>query len=175
MEVFVYAPEQFENLCVLARTLEVLGFQRCHVFDPHRIVRERYGKSYARKLRAVSAGAFTRINWQRVEFNAQAFLRAYPGRRVATVPHPNATSLYEFQFCDSDLLVIGSESRGLDAALLAECQAQVTIPRAGVTDSLNVAVASGIFLAEFKRQEALGALGPTVYEPTRESSACSTK
>jgi hypothetical protein len=36
-----YAPEQFENLCVLARTLEVFGFARCYVFDPHRIMRER--------------------------------------------------------------------------------------------------------------------------------------
>ena len=55
MEVFVHAPEQFENLCVLARTLEVFGFERCHVFDPRRLVRDRYGKSYGQKLRTVSA------------------------------------------------------------------------------------------------------------------------
>jgi tRNA G18 (ribose-2'-O)-methylase SpoU len=43
----------------------------------------------------------------------------------------------------------------LDAAVLELCQAQITIPQAGVTESLNVAVASGIVLAEWKRQEAL--------------------
>jgi tRNA G18 (ribose-2'-O)-methylase SpoU len=166
MEVFVYAPEQFENLCVLARTLEVFGFERCHVFDPHRLVRDRYGKSYGQKLRTVSAGAFSKIAWLRVELDPLAFLRNYPGRRVATVPRQSATSLHHFRFCPSDLLVIGSEGRGLDEAALAECEAQITIPQAGVTESLNVAVASGIVLAEFKRQEALGQLAQ---EETSES------
>jgi len=158
MEVFVHAPEQFENLCVLARTLEVFGFERCHVFDPHRIVRDRYGKSYGQKLRTVSAGAFGKIAWLRIEPDPIAFLRSYAGRRVATVPRQSASSLHHFRFRQSDLLVIGSEGRGLDAATLAECQVQITIPQAGVTESLNVAVASGIVLAEFKRQESLGLL-----------------
>lgn len=160
MDVFVYAPEQFENLCVLARTLEVFGFGRCFVYDPHRIVRDRYGKSYAQKLRTVSAGAFSKIDWQRVDTDPIGFLGNQPGRCVATVPRQSATSLHHFRFRASDLLIIGSEGRGLDAAVLALCQAQVTIPQAGITESLNVAVASGIALAEFKRQEALQLLEP---------------
>ncbi len=159
MEVLVYAPEQFENLCVLARTLEVFGFEQCYVFDPHRLVRERYGKSYSQRLRTVSAGAFSKIRWQRIEGEPLSFVQSYAGRRVATVPpRPAATSLHVFRFRRSDLLLIGPEARGLDAAVLAECQAQITIPQAGVTESLNVAVASGIVLAEWKRQEALGLL-----------------
>ncbi len=158
MEVFVHAPEQFENLCVLARTLEVFGFDRCHVFDPHRLVRDRYGKSYGQKLRTVSAGAFSKIHWLRVEPDPLSFLRSYAGRRVATVPRQSATSLHHFRFQRSDLLVIGSEGSGLQPAILAECQAQITIPQSGVTESLNVAVASGIVLAEFKRQESLSLL-----------------
>jgi hypothetical protein len=45
MEILIHAPEDFNNLCVLARTLEVLGVGRCHVFDPNRVVRPSYGKS----------------------------------------------------------------------------------------------------------------------------------
>ncbi|MES1177944.1 MAG: TrmH family RNA methyltransferase [Myxococcales bacterium] len=160
MEVFLYAPEQFENLCVLARTLEVLGFQRCHVYDPHRLVRDRYGKAYAQRLRTVSAGAFDKIRWQRVAADPLELLRQHAGRRVATVPRANATSLHHFRFRSSDLLVIGSEGRGLDEAVLDLCDACITIPQSGVTESLNVAVASGIVLAEFKRQEALQLLEP---------------
>jgi tRNA G18 (ribose-2'-O)-methylase SpoU len=156
VEVFLYAPEQFENLCVLARTLEVFGFQHCYVYDPHRIVRDRYGKSYAQRLRTVSAGAFQKIQWQRVEGDPTLFLRAHDGRRVATVPRQNATSLYQFRFQRADLLLIGSEGHGLEPAILDECQEHVTIPQTGVTESLNVAVASGIVLAEWKRQEAMG-------------------
>lgn len=155
MQVFLEAPESFENLCVLARTLEVLGFPQCYVFDPHRIVRERYGKSYAQKLRTVSAGAFDKVRWQRVAGEPLDFVRAHAGRAVATVPRQGATSLHHFRFRSSDLLLIGCEGRGLSQALLDACQEQITIPQAGVTESLNLAVASSIVLAEYKRQEAL--------------------
>ncbi len=160
MEVFLYAPEQFENLCVLSRTLEVLGFAQCHVYDPHRLVRERYGKSYAQRLRTVSAGAFAKIRWLRVASDPLEVLRRHSGRRVATVPRPGATSLHHFRFRSTDLLVIGSEGRGLEQSVLELCEACVTIPQSGVTESLNVAVASGIVLAEYKRQEALELLEP---------------
>lgn len=159
MEVLLYAPEQFENVCVLARTLEVLGFGACHVYDPHRLVRERYGKSYAQRLRTVSAGAFAKIAWHKIDGDPLEFLSNYPGRRVATVPRASATSLHRFVFRHSDLLILGPERHGLPEAALALCSEQVTIPQAGVTESLNVAVASGIVLAEWKRQEALGLLG----------------
>jgi tRNA G18 (ribose-2'-O)-methylase SpoU len=78
--------------------------------------------------------------------------------------------LHHFRFQHSDLLVIGSEGRGLGAAVLAECQVQITIPQAGVTESLNLAVASGIILAEFKRQESLNLLAaPSLQPETSES------
>jgi len=160
MNVFLYAPEQFENLCVTARTLEVLGFGSCYVFDPHHLVRERYGKSYTQRLRAVSAGAFGKIAWQRVAEPLE-FLRSQSGRCVATVPpRARAVSLYEFRFRASDLLVIGAEAKGLSEELLQQCGAQVTIPQSGLTESLNVAVASGIVLSEWKRQEACALLEP---------------
>ena len=159
MEIFLYAPEQFENLCVLSRTLEVFGFRHCYVYDPHRLVRERYGKSYAQRLRTVSAGAFQKIEWRRIDGEVPEFLRAYAGRRVATVPRQSATSLHQFRFRHSDMLLIGAERDGIAPAALEQCQERVTIPQAGITESLNVAVASGIVLAEWKRQEALGLLG----------------
>ena len=157
MDVLLYAPEQFENLCVTARTLEVFGFARCYVFDPHKLVRERYGKSYGQRLRTVSAGAFEKIEWQRVA-DPISFLADFPGRRVATVPSQGATSLFEFRFRESDLLLLGAERAGLPPETLNRCEAQITIPQRGVTESLNVAVASGIVLAERQRQAALGLL-----------------
>ena len=160
MEVFLYAPEQFENLCVLARTLEVLGFTHCHVYDPHRLVRERYGKSYSQRLRTVSAGAFSKIQWRRVASDPLELLRAHSGRRVATVPRQAASSLHHFRFRSTDMLIIGSEGRGLEQSVLELCDQCITIPQSGVTESLNVAVASGIVLSEYRRQEALELLEP---------------
>jgi tRNA G18 (ribose-2'-O)-methylase SpoU len=154
MDVFLYAPEQFENLCVTARTLEVFGVSRCYVFDPHRLVRDRYGKSYGQRLRTVSAGAFAKIAWQRVA-EPGTFLADFAGRAVATVARPDAASLFTFRFRESDLIVLGPERAGLPENVTSACAAQITIPQRGVTESLNVAVASGIVIAEWQRQAAL--------------------
>lgn len=149
--VFLYAPQDFRNLCVLARTLEVFGHSQCYVFDPHRLVRDRYGKSRLRELRVVSAGAFGKIAWQRVE-EPLAFLGSYFGRIVATVADPRATSLAQFQFAADDLVVFGPESVGLPRAVVDVSSATVTIPARGQTQSLNLAVALGIVLFEVDRQ-----------------------
>jgi len=157
MDVFLYAPEQFENLCVTARTLEVFGCSRCYVFDPNRLVRERYGKSYGQRLRTVSSGAFEKIEWRRVP-EPSTFLAEFQGRAVATVPRKDASSLFSFRFRESDLIVLGPERAGLPESVIAACAAQITIPQRGVTESLNVSVAAGIVIAEWHRQAALGLL-----------------
>jgi tRNA G18 (ribose-2'-O)-methylase SpoU len=149
--VFLYAPQDFHNLCLLARTLEVFGQRECHIFDPHRLVRERYGKMRSREMRAVSAGAFEKIHWLGVDKPDQ-FLADHAGRVVATVAAPNAVSLTEHRFALTDLILFGSERHGLPAHVVAASQAAVTIPVLGETQSLNLAVTLGIVLFERQRQ-----------------------
>jgi tRNA (cytidine/uridine-2'-O-)-methyltransferase len=149
--VLLHAPRDFSNVCVLARTLDVFGHRECHVFDPHRIIRERYGKSYSRRLRVVSAGAFAQILWHRVA-DPLPFMLQHRGRTVATVADPRAQSIGDFRFEADDLLVFGSESEGLPASILESATAAVTVPAFGQTQSLNLAVAASIFLFEVSRQ-----------------------
>jgi RNA methyltransferase, TrmH family len=47
------------------------------------------------------------------------------------------------------VLLLGSEQKGLDAAQLAVCEAQVSLPMRGRVSSLNLAVAAGILLYAF--------------------------
>jgi len=54
------------TLCVLTRTLEVLGVNTRFVYDPNRLIRRRCGKSYGRTLRTISAGAYFRIEFEHV-------------------------------------------------------------------------------------------------------------
>ena len=151
MEVFLDSPQDFGNLCLLSRTLEVLGVERCYVHDPHRLVRPRYGKSRTRQIKSISAGAFFRVAFERVE-QPEAFLAALPGRKVATVPDQHATSLSCFAFRSDEVIVFGSEGRGIRPEVLALCDERVTIPQRGMTDSLNLAVSVGVVLFEFYRQ-----------------------
>lgn len=151
MAVFLHAPQDFRNLCVLSRTLEVFGIGECFVYDPWRLLRERYGKSRRREARVVSSGAFEKLRWQRVE-EPERFLSEYAGRAVATVAAPGAIELGSYRFLPTDLLVFGSEARGLPDSALERCGGAVTIASRGQTQSLNLAVALGIVLFEWSRQ-----------------------
>jgi tRNA G18 (ribose-2'-O)-methylase SpoU len=51
-------------------------------------------------------------------------------------------------------LLFGGEAQGLTPEVLAACDRKVTIPMHHGTDSLNVAVAAGIFLYHFTRADA---------------------
>jgi tRNA G18 (ribose-2'-O)-methylase SpoU len=149
--VFLHAPQDFRNLCAISRTLEVFGQTECFVFDPHRLLRERYGKSRTREQRVVSSGAFQKIRWSRIEEPA-SFLSSYAGRAIATVADADAVDVTRFRFAETDLLLFGSESHGLPDGLVASCAGKVTIQSPGQTQILNLAVAFGVVLFECHRQ-----------------------
>lgn len=149
--IFLHAPQDFHNLCLLVRTLEAFGHKECFVFDPHRLVRERYGKVRTREMRAVSAGAFEKVQWVRVE-QPERLMTEHAGRVVATVAEPQATPLSAHAFEPSDLLVFGSESSGLPPEVVAKSDVALTIPLLGETRSLNLSVSVGIVLFEIQRQ-----------------------
>ena len=149
--VFLYAPQNFHNICLLSRSLESFGQKDCYVFDPHGLVRERYGKYRTRELRATSRGAFEMIRWLRVE-NPTEFFANPPGRVLATVAGPQATPLSSFQLNSTDVILFGSERRGLPPEVAAASVASLTIPTCGRTQSLNLATAVSIVLYELQRQ-----------------------
>ena len=151
MNVFLDAPQDFANVCLVARTLEALGIERCYVHDPNHLIRDRYGKSHTRRIQRVSAGAFFRVEFERIKGPVR-FLSALPGRKVATVPRRTATPLTHFEFRPDDTLLFGSEDRGISPELLALCGARLTVPQRGVTESMNLAVSVGIVLFEHLRQ-----------------------
>jgi TrmH family RNA methyltransferase len=68
---------------------------------------------------------------------------------VATVLDPSAGPLQRFVRSPRTALLFGSEGHGLDAGIVSLCQRRVTIPMPPNTDSLNAAVAAGIFLHGF--------------------------
>lgn len=61
-------------------------------------------------------------------------------------------SLYRFTFSSRTLIAFGAEGTGLSAPLRKEVSALLQIPGSGNVESLNVAIASALFLGEFWRQ-----------------------
>lgn len=63
------------------------------------------------------------------------------------------TSIYETDFGDAGLIIMGNEGNGIRAAITEQVDYPVTIPGFGGAESLNVAVASTVFCSEIARQK----------------------
>jgi len=79
-----------------------------------------------------------------------ARLRARGVRVVGADGHAT-TSAIGFAFGRPAVLVLGNERGGLGERVRAQCDAVVRVPGGGRVESLNVAVAAGILMAEMKR------------------------
>lgn len=62
------------------------------------------------------------------------------------------TELDEIDATGPMVVVVGSEGKGLSRLVRENCDAIVSIPMAGPTESLNASVAAGVVLAEIARQ-----------------------
>jgi len=83
--------------------------------------------------------------------NAIAQLRGLGFELLATVVR-GGESLYARPLPERCVWVLGAEGEGLDLALAAACSRKVGIPGSGRVESLNVASATAVLLAEWCRQ-----------------------
>jgi len=74
------------------------------------------------------------------------------GLQVVGLDAESDTTLDDLDGTDPIVLVVGSEGKGLSRLVRENCDAVVSIPMAGPTESLNASVAAGVVLAEIARQ-----------------------
>ncbi|MEI6253901.1 MAG: 23S rRNA (guanosine(2251)-2'-O)-methyltransferase RlmB, partial [Mycobacteriaceae bacterium] len=96
-----------------------------------------------------SAGAAARVPVARAT-NLNRTLKEWAdaGLRVVGLDADGDTLLDEFDASGPVVVVVGSEGKGLSRLVRQNCDAVVSIPMAGPTESLNAAVAAGVVLAE---------------------------
>ncbi len=70
----------------------------------------------------------------------------------ATVLDENAVELLDHTFADKTAIVFGNETHGISSPVLERCDVSLTIKMLNGTDSVNVAVAAGIFGHAFASQ-----------------------
>ncbi len=129
--------------------------RNCAAFGAHGlIVGETCGSPYQRRAVAGSMGTvFEQPVVQADNLVATLNqLRARGIRCLAAHPRAGATKLAHANLRSDCCLLFGAEGPGLTAAALAACDELVEIPMPSHMNSLNVAVATGIFLYEAVRQ-----------------------
>jgi 23S rRNA (guanosine2251-2'-O)-methyltransferase len=100
-----------------------------------------------------SAGAAARIPVARAT-NLTRTLKSWhdAGLQVVGLDADSDTTLDDLEGTEPMVLVVGSEGKGLSRLVRENCDAVVSIPMAGPTESLNASVAAGVVLAEIARQ-----------------------
>ena len=73
------------------------------------------------------------------------------GVRVVGADGAAETNAIGYAFARPTVLVLGNEREGLADRVRAQCDAIVAIPGSGAVESLNVAVAAGVLIAELSR------------------------
>jgi tRNA (cytidine/uridine-2'-O-)-methyltransferase len=83
----------------------------------------------------------------------EAFKASLPaGARLIAFSPAGKASLWEARFQDSDYLIFGRESVGLDERRLSECQRTLRIPMRPEARSLNLSTSVAVALYEAQRQ-----------------------
>jgi 23S rRNA (guanosine2251-2'-O)-methyltransferase len=77
---------------------------------------------------------------------------AESGLQVVGLDAEGDTELDNLDASGPIVVVVGSEGKGLSRLVRQNCDAVVSIPMAGPTESLNASVAAGVVLAEIARQ-----------------------
>jgi tRNA (cytidine/uridine-2'-O-)-methyltransferase len=143
MRIALYQPDQAGNVGTILRTAACLGIgvdivEPCGFPFSDRALK-RAGMDYAEIAEVVR-----HAGWE-------AFLASAKGRIVLFTTR-GATPLPSACFENGDILLFGSESRGVPDAVHERADLRVRIPQAAGTRSLNLAVAAGIAAAEALRQ-----------------------
>ncbi|GAT11470.1 rRNA methyltransferase [Mycolicibacterium novocastrense] len=100
-----------------------------------------------------SAGAAARVPVARAT-NLTRTLKnwADAGLQIVGLDADGDTTVDELDGSGPIVVVVGSEGKGLSRLVRETCDAVVSIPMAGPTESLNASVAAGVVLAEIARQ-----------------------
>lgn len=84
--------------------------------------------------------------------DAVALLGRWPGESVATAAD-GSVDYTEIRFQSPAMLVIGTEAEGLSSVLRGACTSVARLPMLGRAESVNLAVAAGVFLYAAERAQ----------------------
>ena len=154
------------NAEAVFRSCDAFGFQRvCLIFDKEK----GFDPRRVGKLTSSSAN-----KW--LEFSAYPSARACieelqaDGHEVvATVADPRAEDIFEAPLTTPRIaLMLGNEHSGLSDEAIALADRRVTIPMAGMVQSLNLSVAAALVLYEVTRQRLAAGIAPYRLPPAEQ-------
>ena len=134
------------NLGAIARTAECAGVSAI-------ILPAKGGAAINAEAIKVSAGALLRIDTCKTQnLRIPIYYLKERGFQVVAATEKTDSLIYEADFKQPTVIVLGSEGKGISDSVMKLCDAKVKIPMHGEIESLNVSVATSIILFEVVRQ-----------------------
>lgn len=131
------------NLGTIIRTADWYGIKKI-------ICSNETSEFYNQKVIASTMGSFTRIQIYYTDLE-KFFLNNEKNNVKVIGALLDGKSAHDFKYPKSGILFMGSESNGIHKNLLKYITDEVTIPKYGQAESLNVSMATGILLDNWKR------------------------
>jgi len=146
MDIALYQPDQPPNTGTLLRLGACMRVP-VHIIEPcgfpfSKRALKRYAMDYADLVEL-----HHHLDW--VAFEEW---RQNAGRRLILLTTKSAAPYCDYEFEQTDILLLGSESTGVPPSVHDKADARLTVPMAADVRSLNVAVSAAMVLGEALRQ-----------------------
>lgn len=144
MKLAAYQPDIPQNTGALIRLCAGLGVP-LDLIEPFGFIWDE------RKIKSAAMDYFELARITR-HSSWNAFAKTYENNRIVLLSTKAEYSYLDFEFKDTDILLLGRESAGVPEEIHNALPYKVKIPMAGVARSLNIAMAGAIILGEALRQ-----------------------
>lgn len=137
------------NISAILRTAEAFGLGRiCIIFDAK--------KPHLSKNTSSGASKWLTVEYFDSTEKCLTDLKAEDFKIVGALVNPDSEVLWEQNFSGKVAIMVGNEVSGLSQEAQKLVDQNIYLPMFGLTESLNVSTAAGIFLYEVIRQKEKG-------------------
>ncbi len=135
------------NVGSIFRTADAIGIDKIYLTGYTPAPLDRFGR-VNKEIAKTALGAEQSLPWEYVVniFELIKKLKNESCQLLALEQAENSVDYKAVKLGEATAIIVGNEVKGIDPAILEECDQIVEIPMRGGKESLNVAVASGILL-----------------------------
>ena len=136
------------NVGSIFRTADAAGISKIYLVGTTPDPVDRFGRDQS-DIAKTALGAEKSISWEHAE-TIISVLEKYPKYyKVALEQSENSVDYKSITPKENNIVILGTEVTGLTREVLDACDAVAEIPMMGDKESLNVSVATGVFLFRF--------------------------
>ena len=136
------------NVGSIFRTADAAGISKIYLIGTTPCPIDRFGREQG-DIAKTALGAEKTIPWEHADYTLEILNKHSEYFQVALEQSENSVDYKSVLPKEKNIIVLGPEVTGLPQEILHACDVVAEIPMRGSKESLNVSVATGVFLFRF--------------------------